>query len=182
MLSFALFNGVRYAAGLIGTYTSTDGKTWTAISDTDANFRTIFVANGILFGTKKLSNGVYYSTDGTTWTATNITTGTLNNIIYFSNTSTENSQGLPPPPVYVANCSGVLYYSTDGITWTTLLNYKSKYMYSANGVLIITSSNSTANYIYSADGICWSYGNVPLTDVVFANGYWSGGGEGLYYC
>lgn len=106
--------GVGVAAASNGTYTSSDGTTWT-LHAAPANAPTgkLFYGASLFVGTT--AGGVSTSPDGVTWTARTLASSMVPSSIAFDAASaTWYAYGL-------VSSQRTLQKSTDGITWTTVL-------------------------------------------------------------
>ena len=206
---FENFNAVDYANGLwlassgyLGLWSSTDGKTWSCILDSDEGFGGVAFVGGFWF---VYEGGILrFSEDGATWSAgydfgDNIVKAmyeygvylvATGSGIYYSEDATVWTKVLSKYCYTICNGSGVfvaatgsgLYHSTDAITWTQS-NVTSGTFYAAehaNGFFVAASS--TSGLYYSEDGRTWVHSNatnISTRGLCYANGVWVAGGSNI---
>jgi hypothetical protein len=178
-------HGRFVAVGMTGKAAySTDGVTWTAVSDTNfggSDIRDIAFGGG-KFVAVGMTGKAAYSTDGVSWTAVSDTkfgTATITGISYGAG------------KFVAVGAGGKSAYSTDGVTWTAggatglrLGTGRINIAFGGGEFIAVSDNNETA---YSLDGINWMTGGEPgfenAYNIVFGNGKFIavGGGEIAYY-
>jgi len=135
--------------------TSTDGTTWTAVTDNTFGTSTIW---DIAFGNGKFVAGggsnLATSTDGATWTASTDSTFSSSNITVIAYGDGKFIGG---------GQTGKIVTSVDGVAWTTVSNspFSTSYICAiANGngrfVAVATANNSHGLVSTSTDGVTWT--------------------------
>jgi hypothetical protein len=146
-------NGVYVAAGSHGSYTSTDARTWTAVTPP---MMWVAFGNGRFLGSGADAN-VWTSTDGLHWTTAGPGAGSRLAYGAFGN------------GVFVAgSVFGNLYASADGTTWTPVLspsNAFAQHITFTGGRFYVDSGYS------SADGTTWTPDTTAsaLPDLAFSD-------------
>ena len=139
---------------------STDGITWTGISDYNhANMTGILYVDG-LWVSYSTNNGAYYSTTGKSW-STSLSIATR--YIYYGN------------GIWVAGTYNGLYYSTTGKSWTqsNVTSGDFNKVYYANGMWLAACSSGI---YYSTTGKSWAQSNIDTNSsscfIGYGNGLW----------
>jgi hypothetical protein len=147
---------------------SSDGITWTAVSDstfgndTDSGISTITYGNDkfVAVGAK---GKIATSPDGITWTAVSTNVFSYNEN---GNTYTENIQAIAYGGgkfVAISSSNGIFAYSSDGTNWTAVVDttlastFKQRKLDGityGNGKFVVNSS--FGKVVYSSDGINWT--------------------------
>jgi hypothetical protein len=163
---------------------STDGITWTAVSNSKFGTTSSDYINGIAYGGNKWvavgGSDVYvaYSADGETWTEVTNSTfdSTINGIAYGNNR------------FIAVGLGGKMAYSADGETWTAVADSKfgtsaiNGIAYGNNRWIAVGDGNKMA---YSTDnGETWTAvaaskfeTNEQINCIAYANGRWVAGGR-----
>jgi|TARA_R100000482_G_scaffold53443_3_gene19152 hypothetical protein len=152
--SVAYGNSIYVAATDYGFYTSTNGTTWTAVTDADVagiRYRTVKY-----LGSRFVAIGNHKtwatSTDGTNWTTSTISTDTAPyfNEIYYSNGRYMLKAG--------TSSSGSVFISTDnGATWTSSYSGASggRLGVAGNAFVSLSSGAGLSSY-YNTSGTTWT--------------------------
>ena len=148
--SVAFGNSTYIAATNFGFFKSTDGTTWSEVTDTDVagkDFARVKYINSRFIAASS-SKEWATSTDGTNWTTSTITTGTINaNNIFYAN------------GVYMVQGSGsTVYISSDhGSTWSSQsVGISYTYTGSAGNAFVAISGNAGVDVRYSTNGTTWN--------------------------
>jgi len=129
---------------------STDGKTWTAVTDNVINdiYPKSIAYGGGKFVVGNSSGKMAYSSDGVTWTAVSDSkfgTSTISSIAYGNN-------------MFIAgddSANHKMAYSTDGVTWKAITDSHYMYVIACGGGKFITGGY-TGNLWYSTDVVKWT--------------------------